>query len=124
MDDIYKNIKEYNPNKKHKIFVVFDDIIADTVRNKKLNPVATEPFIRRRKLNISFAFITQSYFAVQKNIRLNSTHYFIIKIQNKRELQQMAFTHLSDIDLRDFMNLYKKCTTKPDSFLVIGSTLA
>ena len=87
MDDIYKNIKEYNPNKKHKIFVVFDDIIVDTVRNKKLNPVVTEPFIRSRKLNISFAFITQSYFAVQKNIRLNSTHYFIIKIQNKRELQ-------------------------------------
>ena len=76
MDDIYKNIEEYNPNKKRKILIVFDDMIADVLSNKKLNPILTELFIRGRKLNISLVFITQFYFAVPKNIRLNSTHYF------------------------------------------------
>ena len=124
MDDIYKNIEEYNPNKKRKILIVFDDMIADMLSNKKLNPIVTELLIRGRKLNISLVFITQSYFAVPKNIRLNSTHYFVMKIPNKRELQQIAFNHSSDIDFQDFMNLYKKCTAKPYSFLVIDATLA
>ena len=124
MDDIYKNIEEYNPNKKRKILIVFDGMIADMLSNKKLNPIVTELFIRGRKLNISLVFITQSYFAVPKNIRLNSTHYFIMKIPNKQELQQIAFNHSSDIDFKDFMNLYKKCTAKPYSFLVIDATLA
>ena len=93
MDDVYKNIEEYNPNKKRKILIVFDDMIADMLSNKKLNPIVTESFIRGRKLNISLAFITQSYFVVPKNIRLNSTHYFIMKIPNKRELQQIAFNY-------------------------------
>ena len=83
---------------------------------KKLNPRVTELFIRRRKLNISLVFITQSYFAVPQNIRQNSTHYFILKILNKQDLQQIAFNHSSDIDFSDFMNLYKKCTAEPYSF--------
>ena len=91
---------------------------------KKLNPVVTELFIKDRRLNISLVFITQSYFAVPKNIRLNSTHYFIMKIPNKRELQQIAFNHSSDIDFQDFVNLYKICTAKPYSFLVIDASLA
>ena len=91
---------------------------------KKLNPKVTELFIRVRKLNIPLVFITQSYFAVLKVIRLNSTHYFIIKIPNKRELKQIGFNHSSDIDFKDFMNLYKKCTAKPYSFLAIDATLA
>ena len=124
MEDIYKNIEEYNPNKKPKILIVFDDIISDMLSNKKLNPIVTELFIRGRKLNISLVFITQSYFAVPKNIRLNSTHYFVMKIPNKRELQQIAFNHSSDIDFQDFMNLYKKSTAKPYSFFVIDTTLA
>ena len=99
-------------------------MIADMLSNKKLNPVVTELFIREIKLNISLVFITQSYFAVPKNIRLNSTHYFVVKIPKKRELQQIAFNHSSDIDFQDFMNLYKKCTAKPYSFLVIDTTLA
>ena len=107
-----------------KVLIVFDDMIADMLSNKKLNPIVTELFIRGRKLNISLVFITQSYFAVPKNIRLNSTHYFIMKIPNKQELQQIAFNHSSDIDFKDFMNLYKKCTAKPYSFLVIDATLA
>ena len=77
MDDIYKNIEEYNPNKQRKILIAFDDMIADMYSNKKLNPVVTEMFITGRKLNISLVFITQSYFVVPKNIRLNSMHYFI-----------------------------------------------
>ena len=96
-------------------------MIADMLSNKKLHPIVNELFIRGRKLNI---FITQSYFAVPKNIRLNLTKYFVMKIPNKRELQQISFNHSSDIDFQDFMNLYKKCTAKPYSFLVIDTTLA
>ena len=106
MDDMYKHIEEYNPNKKRKILIIFDDLIADMLSNKKLNPIVTLLFIRGKKLNISIFFTTQSYFAVPKNIRLNSTHYFVIKIPNKRELQQIALNHLSDIDFQEFMNLY------------------
>ena len=102
MDDFYKNIEEYNPNKTRKILFVFDDLIADKFSNKKLNPVVTELFSGGRILNISLVFITQSYFALPKHIRLNSTHYFIVKIPNKRELQQISFNHSS------FMNLYKQ----------------
>ena len=86
--------------------------------------MVTELFISERKLNISLVFITQSYFAVAKNIRLNSRHYFVIKIQNKRELHQIAFNNSSDIDFQDFTNVYKKCTEEPCSFLVINTTLA
>ena len=85
--------------------------------------MVTELLTRGRKLNISLFFITKCYFAVPKNIRLNSAHYFIIKIPNKREYQ-LAFNHSSDIDFKDFMNLYKKCTSKPYSFLVIDTILA
>ena len=83
MDDFYKSIEEYNPNKNHKILILFDDFIIDIASNKKLNPVVTELFIRVGKLNISLIFITQSYFAITKTIRVNSTHYFIMKIPNK-----------------------------------------
>ena len=73
MDDIHKNIEEYNPNKKRKILTVFDDMIADMLSNDKLNPIVTELFIKEIKLNISLIFITQSYFVAPKNFRLNST---------------------------------------------------
>ena len=87
MVDIYKNIEVYNPNKKRDMLIAFDDMIA---------------------LNISLVFITQAYFAVPKYIRLNCTHYFIMKIPNKRELTQIA----SQIDLQDFIGIYEKCTAK------------
>ena len=86
MHDVYKNINNYNPDKENKILIVFDDMIADMINNKKLNLVVTELFIRGRKLNISIIFITQSYFKVPKEVRLNTTHFFIMKIPNKREL--------------------------------------
>ena len=123
MQDVYKNIEDYNPIKKRKILIVFDDMIADMINNNKLNSVVTELFIRGRKLNISIVFITQSYFKVPKDVRLNSIHFFIMKIPNKRELQQIALNHSSDIDFKDFMNIYKKCTGEPYSFLVNDTTL-
>ena len=88
-------------------------MIADMISYKKLNSIVTKLFIRGRKLNIS-----QSYFALPKNIRLNSTHYFVMKILNKQDLQQTAFNHLSDIEFKGFMNLYRKCTPKVYSLFV------
>ena len=110
MQDVYKNMEDYNPNKKRKILIVFDDMI----NNKRLSPVVTELFIRVRKLNISIVFITQSYFKVSKDVTLNSKHLFI---------QQIALNHSSDIDFRDFMNIYKKFTAEPHSFLVNDTIL-
>ena len=110
MQDVYKNVEDNNPGKKRKILIVFDNIIADMINNKRLNPIVTELFIRGRRLNISIVFITQSYFKVPKDVRLNSTHLFIMKIPNKRELEQIALNHSSDIDFKDFMKIYKKCT--------------
>ena len=79
--------------KNEKILIVFNHMIADMLSNKKLNPIVTKLFIRGRKLDISLVFITQSYFAVLENIRLNSIRYFIMKIPNKQELQQIAFNY-------------------------------
>ena len=84
IQDFYKNIDNYNPGRERKILIMFDDMIADMINNKKINPVVTELFIRGRKLNISIVFITQSYFKVPKDVRLNSTHFLIMKIPNKR----------------------------------------
>ena len=86
IQDVYKNIEYYNTDKNRKVLIVFDDMIAYMINNKKLNPIVTEFFIRGRKLNISIAFITQSYFKVPKDVRLNSVHFFILKIPNKRKL--------------------------------------
>ena len=98
-------------------------MIAEMINNKKLNSIVTELFIRGRKLNISLLFITQSYFKVPKDVNLNSTHFFIIRIPNKRELQQIALDHSWDIDFKDFIKIFKKCTAEPYSFLVINPTL-
>ena len=107
MDDIYKKIGDHKPNMKFEVLIVFHDMIADMPSNKKLYPLVTELFIRGRKLNISLVFSTQSYLSVPKNIRLNSVHYFVIKIPKEQKLHQIAFNHSSDIDLKDIMNLYK-----------------
>ena len=123
MDDVYENIDEYNPNKKRKILIVFDDMIADIMTNKKFQAIIKELFIRCKKLSISLAFITQSYFSFPKNIRLNSTHYLIMKSKNKRELQNIATNHFADIDYKDFMKIYRECRKKPFSFLTIDTTL-
>ena len=124
MQDVYKNIDEYNLGKKRKILIVFHDMIADMINNKKLNSVVSELFIRGRKLNIPLLFITQSYFKVPKDVRLNSTHFFIMNIPNKRELQQTALNHSSDIDFKDITRVYTKYTAEPYSFLVNDAMLA
>ena len=123
MRDVYKNIEDYNLGRERKILIVFDDMIADMTNNKKLKPIVTELFIRGRKLNISIVFIMQSYFKVPKDVRLSSTHFFIMKNLNKRELQQIALNHSPDIDFKNFMKIYKECTKEPYSFLVNDTTL-
>ena len=92
--------------------------------NKRLSSIVTELLLRRRKLDISLIFISQSYFKVPKIIRLNATHYFIMKIPNKKELQQIASNYLSDIDFKCFMRLYKDWTKEPYSFFVNDTTLS
>ena len=123
MDDAHSNIDDYNPNRKRKILIVFDEMIAGIMTNKKFQAMIKKLFIRCRKLNISLVFITQSYFSVSKEVRLNSTNYLIMKIDNKRELQQIAINHSADIDYKDFINIYKKCTSKPFSFLTAYTKL-
>ena len=103
MRDVYKNINHDNPNKENKILIIFDNIIADMINNKKLNLIVTKLFIRGRKLNISLVFIMQSYFKVPKDVRLNTTHFFFFFFLNKRELQQIALNHSSH-----FARIYKK----------------
>ena len=89
MQDLYKNIEEYNPIKKRKVLIVFDDMIADMINNNKLNPTVTELFIRGRKLNISIVFITQSYFKVPKDVRLSSTHFLLSKFLIKENFSKL-----------------------------------
>ena len=93
MHDVYKNINYYNPYKENKILIVFDGMIAGMIYKKKLNSIVTELFIRGRKLDISLVFITQPYLKVPKDVILNTTHFFIAEIPNKRELQQIATNH-------------------------------
>ena len=124
MDDICKIIEYHNTNKKQKVMIVFDDMVADIFSNKEPNPTVTELVITGRKLNISIVFIRQAYFGVPKNIRLNSTHIFVMTIPSKRKIQQIAFNHSLDIDLQDVMRPCKKCTTKSYSFFIIDTTLA
>ena len=126
MQDVHKNIEEYSLGKRNrleKVLIVFDDMIADMISSKKLNSVVTELFIRGRKLYILLVFITQSHLKVPKDITLNSTHHFIMKTTNKTELQQFIINLSSDIDFKDFMEIYKKCTAERYSFLVNNTPL-
>ena len=123
MQDVYKNIEDYNPDKKRKVLMVFDDMIADMINYKKLNAIVTELFLRDRKLNVFIVFITQSYFKVPKDVRLNSTYFFIMKILNKGKLRQTALAHSSDIDFKDFVKIYKKMYCRTIFFLVNDTTL-
>ena len=93
------------------------------ISNKKLNPAVTELFIGARKLNFSIVFITQPHSKVPKEVRLNTTHFLIVKITNKRELQQIALNHSSNIEFKYFKNIYKMYNAEPYSFLVNDTTL-
>ena len=123
MHDVHKNMNYYNPDKENKILLMFDDMITDVINNKKLDSIVTELFIRGRKLKIS-VFITQSYFKVPKDIRINTTHFFITKVPNKRELQEIAINHSSNVTTKDFINIYRKCIVESYSFFVNDTTLA
>ena len=109
MNDVFENNDKYNSNRKRKILIVFDDMIADSKSNKKFQAIIEELFTRCRKANISIVFITQSYFFIPKDARLNSTHYLIMKINNRRELQNIAFNHSAYIDCKGFMKIYREC---------------
>ena len=97
------------------MLIVLDDMTADMINNKKLDSIVAKLFIRGRKLNISLDFILQSYFKVPKDVRLNTTHFFIAKIPNRTELQEIAKNHSSNISTKDFTNIYIKCTVEPYS---------
>ena len=105
MDDVYKNIDDYNSNRRRKILIVFDNMIADIMTNKKFQAIIKELFITCRKLNISLVFITQSYFCVPKDVRLNSTHYQIMKINNRKELQNIVINQSGDNDYNYFIKI-------------------
>ena len=124
MGDVYDNIDNidyYNSNRGRKILIVFDDMIADIMTNRRFQAIIKELFIRCRKLNISLVFITQSYFSVPKDVRLNSRHYLIMKINNRKELQNIAINHSVDIGYKDFMKIYGECTK--ESFIFFDTTL-
>ena len=108
---------------REKTLIVFDGMIADIMTNKKFQAIIKELFIRCKKLNISLVFITQSYFSVPKDVKLNSTHYLIMMIYNKKELQNIATNHSADIDYKDSVKIYRKCASEPYSFLTIDTTL-
>ena len=101
MDNVYNNIDDYNPNRKM-ILMFFADMIADIMNNEKFEVIIKELFIRCRKLNIYLVFITKAYFSVPKEVRLNSIHYLIIKIHNKRDVRNIVINYSSDIDYKDF----------------------
>ena len=113
MDDVFENIDEYNTKRKRRILIVFDDMIADIMPNKKFQSLINELFIRCRKLNISIVFNTQFYFKTPKDARLNSAHNVLMKIQSRRELQNIAHDNSGDIDFKDFLKIYKDCTKEP-----------
>ena len=116
MDDILSDIEDYNKKRKRKVLIIFDDMISHVISDKKVQQVLKDLFIRCRKLNISLCFLTQSYFSVPKDVRLNSTHYILFKLNNKRELQNIAINHSADIDYKDFIKIYRVCTREPFNF--------
>ena len=111
MDDVYESTNDYNPNRERKILIICDDMIADVMDNKQFQAIIKKLFIRCRKLNIPIVFIAQSYFRIPKDVRLNSTHYLLVKINNRIELQNIARDHSADIDFEDFVEIYRKSSS-------------
>ena len=123
MDDVFTNIDNYNPTRNRKMLITFDDMIADIMTRKEYKAIIKELFIRCRKLNISLVFIIQSYFRTPKDARLNSTHYLLTKINNKKELRNIADNNSADLEYKDFLKLYRHFISKPYSFMIIDETL-
>ena len=116
MNDIIEDINNYNKKRDGKVLIIFDDMIADVMISEKFKAIVKELFIRCRKLNISIVFITQSYFRTPKDVRLNSTHYILMKIGNKKELKSIAEENSGHLDFKDFLKIYNYCTNEPYSF--------
>ena len=123
MDDVFTNIDDCNKQRGRKVLIIFDDMIADIMSSKKFKSIIKELSIRCRKLNISIVFITPSYFRTPKDARLNSTHYVIMKIQSRKELQKIAQENSGDIDFKDFLKTYKDYTSEPYSCMIIDTTV-
>ena len=121
MNDVLDDINNYNKNRDKKVLIIFDDLIADIMRSEKLKAIVKELFIRCRKLNISIVFITQSYFRTPKDARLNSTHYILMKIGNKKELKSIAEENSGYLDFKDFLKIYNYCTKEPYSFMLVDT---
>ena len=121
MDDILPNIGDYNKKRRKEVFIIFDDMISHVMSDKKAQKILKDLFIRCRKLNISLCFLIQPYFSVPKDVRLNCTHYILFKLNNKRELQNIAINHSADIDYEDFIKIYIICTRKPFNFFIIDT---
>ena len=113
-DNACNNIDDYNPKRKRKILIVFDDMIADIMTGKRFQAIIRT--IYQMQEIESLIFITQSYFSVPKKVRLNSTHYLIVKIHNKRELQQIAVNHSADTDYKEFLKICSNYAKEPYSF--------
>ena len=122
MDDVLSNIEDYNKKRRRKVSIIFDDIISHVMSDKNAQKILKYLFIRCRKLNISKCFLTQSYFSVPKDVRLNCTHYILFKLNNRRELQNIAINHSADIDYKDFIKIYRDCSKEPFNFLTIDTT--
>ena len=119
MDDVLDNINNYNKNRDKKVVTVFDDMIAGIEYNKKFERTIKELIFRARKINVSIVFITQSDFRALKDARLNSMHYILMKIGNKKELKRIAEEKSGHLDYKDFLKIYNYCTRKPYSFMLI-----
>ena len=124
MDDVLDNINNYNKNRDKKVLIVFADMIADIEYNKNFKKIIKELFYKARKINISLVFIMQSYFRALKDARLNSTHYILIKIGNKKELKSIEKEKSGHLDYKDFFKMYNYCTKEPYSFMTIDARLA
>ena len=121
MNDVLDDINDYNKNRDKKVLMVFDDMIADIEYNKNFKRIIKELFYRARKINVSIVFITQSYFRALKDARLNSMHYILMKIGNKKELKSIAEEKLGNLDYKDFLKVYNYCTKEPYSFMTIDA---
>ena len=121
INDVFEDINNCNKKRDKKVLIIFDDMIADIMRSEKFKAIVKEPFIRCRKLNISIVFITQSYFRAPKHARLNSTHYILMKIGNKKELKSIAEENSGHLDFKDFLKIYNYCTNEPYSFMMVDT---
>ena len=121
MNDVLDDINNHNKNRDKKLLIVFDDMIADIEYNKNFKQIIKELFYRACKINISIVFITQSYFRALKDARLNSTHYILMKIGNKKELKRIAEEKSGHLDYKDFLEMYNYCTKDPYSFMTIDA---